>query len=141
MTFLIQTAIYSNLINACARKIDSVNNPEKYSDGINYSSYSNNRFIERDNVGKRVVETLFPRPYITNDDKGREIYARIGKQALEVPEIVEDMPNSAIRKLVSKSAPLINPVVTKLSDEYTNKGTKTLSHLSQYQAVRKVFTR
>lgn len=124
MTFLIQTAIYSNLINACARKIDSVNNPEKYSDGINYSSYSNNRFIERDNVGKRVVETLFPRPYITNDDKGREIYARIGKQALEVPEIVEDMPNSAIRKLVSKSAPLINPVVTKLSDEYTNNWNK-----------------
>lgn len=125
MTFLIQTAIYSNLINACNRKIDSIKNPDKYSEGINYSSYSNNRFTERDNTGKRVVETLFPRPYIENDKYGREIYARIGKQALEVPEIVEDMPNSAIRKLASKSAPLINPIVTKASDELTDNWNKS----------------
>ena len=124
MTFLIQTAIYSNLINACNRKLDSIKNPDKYTDGINYSSYSNNRFTERDNTGKRVVETLFPRPYIENDKYGREIYARIGKQALEVPEIVEDMPNSAIRKIASKSSPLINPVITKLSDEYTDNWNK-----------------
>lgn len=124
MTFLIQTAIYSNIINAINRQIDFKNNPDKYSDGINYSSYSNNRFTERDNVGKKVVETLFTRPYVGNDEKGREIYARIGKQALEVPELVEDLPNSAIRKLASKSAPLINPVVTKLADDYTDNWNK-----------------
>ncbi|MBQ7450008.1 hypothetical protein IJS77_01210, partial [bacterium] len=39
MTFLIQTAIYSNLINACNRAIDKHNNPDKYEEGINYSSY------------------------------------------------------------------------------------------------------
>ncbi|MBR1620294.1 hypothetical protein IJ674_10445 [bacterium] len=124
MTFLIQTAIYSNIINAINRQIDFKNNPDKYSDGINYSSYSNNRFTERDNVGKKVVETIFTRPYVGNDEKGREIYARIGKQALEVPELVEDLPNSAIRKLASKSAPLINPVVTKLADDYTDNWNK-----------------
>ncbi|MBR1775936.1 hypothetical protein IJ750_02540 [bacterium] len=124
MTFLIQTAIYSNIINACNRKIDSIKNPDKYSEGINYSSYNNNRFSERDGVGKRIVDTLFTRPYIGNDDKGREIYARIGKQALEVPELVEDLPNSTIRKLASKSAPLINPVITKLADEYTDNWNK-----------------
>ena len=124
MTFLIQTAIYSNIINAINRQIDFKNNPDKYSDGINYSSYSNNRFTERDKLGKKVVETLFTRPYVGNDTKGREIYARIGKQALEVPELVEDLPNSAIRKLASKSAPLINPVVTKLADDYTDNWNK-----------------
>ena len=120
MTFLIQTAIYSNMINACNRAIDKHNNPDKYEEGINYSSYSNNRFTEKDGAGKKVVDTLFPRPYIGNDENGRELYARTGKQALEVPEIVEDMPNSAIRKVASKTAPLINPVATKLSDEYTD---------------------
>ena len=124
MTFLIQTAIYSNLINACNRKIDSIKNPDKYEDGINYSSYSNNRFTEKDNTGKKIVDTLFPKPYIGNNEYGREIYARIGKQALEIPEIIEDMPNSAIRKIASKSSPLVNPVVTKLSDEATNNWNK-----------------
>lgn len=124
MTFLIQTAIYSNIINACSRKIDSIHNPEKYEDGVNYSSYSNNRFTERDNIGKKVVNTLFPRPYIGNDEKGRELYIRTGKQALEVPELIEDMPDSAIRKLASKTSPLINPIITKLSDEYTDNWNK-----------------
>lgn len=125
MTFLIQTAIYSNLINACNRTIDKHNNPEKYENGINYSSYSNNRFTEKDGAGKKVVDTLFPRPYIGNDENGRELYARTGKQALEVPEIVEDMPNSAIRKATSKTAPLINPVATKISDEVTDNWNKS----------------
>ena len=124
MTFLIQTAIYSNIINACNRVIDKHNNPEKYESGINYSSYSNNRFTEKDGTGKKVVDTLFTRPYIGNDENGRELYARVGKQALEVPEIVEDMPNSAIRKAASKTAPLINPVVTKISDEVTDNWNK-----------------
>lgn len=125
MTFLIQTAIYSNLINACNRAIDKHKNPEKYENGINYSSYSNNRFTEKDGAGKKVVDTLFPRPYIGNDTNGRELYARTGKQALEVPEIVEDMPNSAIRKAASKTAPLINPVATKISDELTDNWNKS----------------
>lgn len=125
MTFLIQTAMYSNLINACNRAIDKHNNPEKYENGINYSSYSNNRFTEKDGAGKKVVEALFPRPYIGNDNNGRELYARTGKQALEVPEIVEDMPNSAIRKATSKTAPLINPVATKISDELTDNWNKS----------------
>ena len=120
MTFLIQTAIYSNLINACNRAVDSIANPEKYEGGINYSSYSNNRFNENDGIGKKTVDTLFPRPYVGNDINGREMYARVGKQALEVPEIIEDMPNSAIRKAASKTAPLINPLVTKVSDDLTN---------------------
>lgn len=124
MTFLIQTAMYSNLINACNRAIDKHYNPDKYEDGINYSSYSNNRFTEKDGAGKKVVDTLFPRPYIGNDENGRELYARTGKQALEVPEIVEDMPNSAIRKAASKTAPLINPVATKISDEVTDNWNK-----------------
>ena len=124
ITFLIQMAMYSNLVNACNRKLDSIRNPDKYEDGIKYSSYNNNRFTERDNLGKKVVETFFPRPYIGNDDKGRELYMRIGKQALEVPEIIEDMPNSAIRKLASKSSPLINPIITKMSDVYTDNWNK-----------------
>lgn len=125
MTFLIQTAIYSNLINACNRAIDKHKNPEKYENGINYSSYSNNRFTEKDGAGKKVVDTLFPRPYIGNDENGRELYARTGKQALEVPEIVEEIPNSAIRKAASKTAPLINPVATKISDEITDNWNKS----------------
>ena len=125
MTFLIQTAIYSNLINACNRAIDKHNNPEKYENGINYSSYSNNRFTEKDGKGKKIVDTLFPRPYIGNDEYGRELYARTGKQALEVPELVEDMPNSAIRKVASKTSPLINPIATKISDEVTNNWNKS----------------
>lgn len=125
MTFLIQTAIYSNLINACNRAIDKHNNPEKYENGINYSSYSNNSFTEKDGAGKKVVDTLFPRPYIGNDDNGRELYARTGKQALEVPELIEDLPNSAIRKATSKTAPLINPVATKISDEVTDNWNKS----------------
>lgn len=125
MTFLIQTAIYSNLINACNRAIDKHNNPDKYENGINYSSYSNNRFTEKDGIGKKIVDTLFPRPYIGNDKNGREIYARTGKQALEVPEIVEDLPNSAIRKAASKTSPLINPVATKISDEITDNWNKS----------------
>ena len=125
MTFLIQTAIYSNLINACNRAIDEHNSPEKYENGINYSSYSNNRFTEKDGAGKKVVDTLFPRPYIGNDNNGRELYARTGKQALEVPELIEDLPNSAIRKAASKTAPLINPVVTKISDEVTDNWNKS----------------
>jgi hypothetical protein len=125
MTFLIQTAIYSNLINACNHAIDEHNSPEKYKNGINYSSYSNNRFTEKDGAGKKVVDTLFPRPYIGNDNNGRELYARTGKQALEVPELIEDLPNSAIRKAASKTAPLINPVVTKISDEVTDNWNKS----------------
>ncbi len=124
MTFLIQTAIYSNIINACCRAVDSIRNPDKYENGINYSSYSNNRFTEKDGKGKRIVETLFTRPYVGNDENGREIYARVGKQALEVPEIIEDMPNSAIRKVASKTAPLINPIATKISDELTDNWNK-----------------
>lgn len=125
MTFLIQTAIYSNLINACNRAIDKHNNPDKYENGINYSSYSNNRFTEKDGIGKKIVDTLFPHPYIGNDKNGREIYARTGKQALEVPEIIEDLPNSAIKKAASKTAPLINPVATKISDELTDNWNKS----------------
>lgn len=125
MTFLIQTAIYSNLINACNRAIDKHNNPDKYENGINYSSYSNNRFTEKDGTVKKIVDTLFPRPYIGNDKNGREIYARTGKQALEIPEIIEDLPNSAIRKAASKTSPLINPVATKISDELTDNWNKS----------------
>lgn len=125
MTFLIQTAIYSNLINACCRTVDKHNNPEKYENGINYSSYSNNRFTEKDGAGKKIVETLLPRPYVGNDKNGREIYARTGKQALEIPEIIEDMPNSAIRKAASKTSPLINPIATKISDELTDNWNKS----------------
>ena len=68
---------------------------------------------------------MFPRPYIGNDEYGRELYARTGKQALEVPELVEDMPNSAIRKVASKTSPLINPIATKISDEVTNNWNKS----------------
>jgi len=125
MMFLAQTAIYSNAINACCRTVDYMKDKEKYPEGIkNLSSYSNNRFTEKDSIGQKVVNNLFPRPFVGQNEHGREVYARIGKQALEVPELIEDLPNSAIRKVASKSAPLINPVVTKISDEYTNNWNK-----------------
>lgn len=139
MTFLIQTAIYSNLINACNRTIDKHNNPDKYENGINYSSYSNNRFTEKDGAGKKIVDTLFPRPYIGNDENGRELYIRTGKQALEVPEIVEDMPNSAIRKAASKTAPLINPAATKVADVVTDNWNKS-SVVERYKDTFTPFT-
>lgn len=139
MTFLVQTAIYSNIINACNRAIDKHTHPEKYEDGINYSSYSNNRFTENDRIGKKVVDTLFTRPYVGNDENGRELYARVGKQALEVPEIIEDMPNSAIRKAASKTAPLINPIATKISDEITDNWNKS-SITDRYQDTFVPFT-
>lgn len=139
MTFLIQTAIYSNLINACSRAVDKHFNPEKYEEGINYSSYSNNRFTENDGTGKKVVSALFPRPYVGNDKYGRELYARTSKQALEVPELIEDLPNSAIRKVASKTAPLISPVATKLSDDFTDNWNKA-SIKDRYKDVLTPFT-
>lgn len=119
--FIVQSAIYSNMVNAVSRISDKHFNPELYKDNPqNLSVYDNNRFTEEDSTLTKATDTIFPRPFVGRDENGRETYARTSKQAREVPEFVEDGIKGAIQKTASKTAPLVNPIATKLSDDYTD---------------------
>ena len=138
--FIVQTAIYTNLINATCRFYDMKKNPELYKDSEQgLSVYDNNRFIEDDTTLTKITDTLFPRPFVGRDDGGREKYARVSKQARELPEFVEDGVTGAIQKTASKSAPLINPLATKLADEFTG-GWNDESIKERYQKTFTPFT-
>lgn len=119
--FIVQSAIYSNIVNAVCRMSDKHFNPELYDNNSqNLSVYDNNRFTEDDSPLTKATDFIFPRPFVGRDENGREMYARTSKQAREVPEFVEDGLSGAIQKTASKTSPLVNPVATKLSDDLTD---------------------
>lgn len=133
--FIIQSAIYANIVNVAFRSYDKLKNPEQYdNDFSDYNLYDNNRYYEDDSRLTKTTDILFPRPFVGRDQNGREKYARISKQAREVPEFIEDGAKGALRKTASKASPIVAPVATYAADKLTD-GWNKASILDRYKEV------
>lgn len=138
--FIIQSAIYANIVNVAFRSYDRFKNPEFYENNISdFNLYDNNRFNEDDSTLTKITDLAFPRPFVGRDSNNREKYARISKQAREVPEFVEDGYQGAIRKIASKSSPIVSPFATYAADKLTD-GWNNDTILDRYKDVFKPYS-